>query len=388
MAEIILDQVGKRFPDGVEAIKKVSFTIRDGEFLILLGPSGCGKSTLLNMIVGLEAVTEGEIRMDGKVINDIDPKDRNMAMVFQNYALYPHMTVRENMSFPLKMAKAPRKEIYERVVQTAEILGLGEMLDRKPSHLSGGQRQRVAMGRAIVRRPSVFLLDEPLSNLDAQLREQMRAEIARIQRRLGVTTVYVTHDQTEAMTLGDRVVVLYRGEAQQIGTPRALYEQPRNLFVAAFIGAPAMNFLPAKLDGHRLKLPIGEIAWPLEQAEQLAEGTKLLTAGIRPEDFKEVAIAPAYLQVLHFQVMIDIVEWLGAERYVHFEVKGETSSPRPGGFEHFRFKTGIRGNIRMVARLGTNSPAAEGEKLRLCLDISKVLFFDSETGERLSMPRR
>ena len=246
MAEIDLVDVTKRFPDGTTAVDDVTFTIQDGEFFILVGPSGCGKSTLLNMIVGLEEITEGELKVDGKVVNDVDPKDRNMAMVFQSYALYPHMTVRENISFPLRLAKMDEAEIAERVDEAARILQLSELLDRKPANLSGGQRQRVAMGRAIVREPAAFLMDEPLSNLDAKLRVQTRTQIARLQNRLKTTTVYVTHDQTEAMTLGDRIALMRRGVVQQLGTPRELYEQPANLFVAGFIGSPAMNFLRAR----------------------------------------------------------------------------------------------------------------------------------------------
>ncbi|UCH29899.1 MAG: ATP-binding cassette domain-containing protein, partial [Myxococcales bacterium] len=259
MAEIVLDSVRKRFPVGTVALRDASFTIHEGELFIIVGPSGCGKSTLLNMIAGLDTVSEGEIRVDGKVVNDVDPKDRNMAMVFQSYAIYPHMTVRENMVFPLKLAKLPKDEITRRVEEAAAILQLTELLERKPQALSGGQRQRVAMGRAIVREPAAFLMDEPLSNLDAKLRVQMRTEIARIQHRLGITMVYVTHDQTEAMTLGDRVAVLRDGEVQQIGTPRELYEQPRNVFVAGFIGSPAMGLLPAEFDGERIILPMAEV---------------------------------------------------------------------------------------------------------------------------------
>ncbi len=256
MSEIELRKVSKRFT-GATAVKRANFTIRDGEFFILVGPSGCGKSTLLNMIVGLEDVSEGEIRIDGQRVNELDPKDRNMAMVFQSYALYPHMSVRENMAFPLKLAKLSNPEIDRRVARAAQILELDEYLDRRPRALSGGQRQRVAMGRAIVREPRAFLLDEPLSNLDAKLRVQMRTEIARLHNRLGTTTVYVTHDQTEAMTLGDRIAVLRKGEVLQIGTPRELYERPRNLFVAGFIGSPAMNFLPARRAEGRRTTPNG-----------------------------------------------------------------------------------------------------------------------------------
>ncbi|HYB80618.1 MAG TPA: ATP-binding cassette domain-containing protein, partial [Mycobacterium sp.] len=259
MAEIVLDHVSKSYPDGAMAVQDLSITIADGEFLILVGPSGCGKTTTLNMIAGLEDISSGELRIDGERMNEKAPKDRDIAMVFQSYALYPHMTVRQNIAFPLTLAKMKKSEIAQKVEETAKILDLTDFLDRKPSRLSGGQRQRVAMGRAIVRHPKVFLMDEPLSNLDAKLRVQMRSEIARLQKRLGTTTVYVTHDQTEAMTLGDRVVVMHGGVAQQIGTPDELYAYPANLFVAGFIGSPATNFFPATLTPIGLTLPFGEV---------------------------------------------------------------------------------------------------------------------------------
>src|ERR687889_1800446 len=269
MAEIKLENVTKRFPDGYEAVKHMSLDIKDGEFMILVGPSGCGKSTALRMIAGLEDVTEGELRIGDEVVNDRAPKDRDIAMVFQNYALYPHMTVRENMGFALKMAGEDKASINQKVEEAARILDLQQHLDRKPANLSGGQRQRVAMGRAIVRDPSAFLMDEPLSNLDAKLRVQMRSEIARLQNRLGTTTVYVTHDQTEAMTLGDRVVVMLAGVAQQIGTPEELYNRPANLFVAGFIGSPAMNFFPATMTDVGVQLPFGEVTLTQEASDLL-----------------------------------------------------------------------------------------------------------------------
>ena len=259
MAEIVLAHVHKSYPNGATAVHDLNLTIADGEFLILVGPSGCGKTTTLNMIAGLEDISSGELRIGGERMNEKAPKDRDIAMVFQSYALYPHMTVRQNIAFPLTLAKMKKAEIAQKVAETARVLDLTDLLDRKPSQLSGGQRQRVAMGRAIVRHPKAFLMDEPLSNLDAKLRVQMRGEIARLQRRLGTTTVYVTHDQTEAMTLGDRVVVMHGGVAQQVGTPEELYERPANLFVAGFIGSPAMNFFPATLTAMGLKLPFGEV---------------------------------------------------------------------------------------------------------------------------------
>src|SRR5262245_16816108 len=270
MAEIVLDRVTKSYPNGATAVKDLSITIADGEFIILVGPSGCGKSTTLNMIAGLEDISSGELRIGGDRVNEKAPKDRDIAMVFQSYALYPHMTVRQNIAFPLTLAKVKKDEITRKVDEAAKILDLTELLDRKPAQLSGGQRQRVAMGRAIVRNPKAFLMDEPLSNLDAKLRVQMRAEIARLQKRLGTTTVYVTHDQTEAMTLGDRVVVLLAGVAQQIGTPDELYSTPANLFVAGFIGSPAMNFFPATLTPVGLTLPFGEVMLAAEVQEVIA----------------------------------------------------------------------------------------------------------------------
>src|SRR3954467_2480929 len=264
MAEIALESVWKRYPDGFEAVKDMNLAVADGEFMILVGPSGCGKSTALRMVAGLEEITQGELIIGGERVNELAPRDRDIAMVFQNYALYPHMTVRENMGFALKLAKVSKGEIERKVNEAADILELQAHLDRKPANLSGGQRQRVAMGRAIVRDPKAFLMDEPLSNLDAKLRVQMRAEVARIQNRLGTTTIYVTHDQTEAMTLGDRVAVMRAGVLQQVGPPQELYDNPVNLFVAGFIGSPAMNFMPATVEGDLVKLP--RVQAPLERA--------------------------------------------------------------------------------------------------------------------------
>src|SRR5690348_10497292 len=262
MADIVLDHGSKTYSDGDTAVKDLNLEIADGEFMILVGPSGCGKSTALNMIAGLEDISSGELRIGGEVVNKKAPRDRDIAMVFQSYALYPHMTVRDNIAFALKLAKRPKEEIDAKVNEAAEILDLQNHLERKPANLSGGQRQRVAMGRAIVRSPKAFLMDEPLSNLDAKLRVQMRAEVARIQRTLGTTMVYVTHDQTEAMTLGDRVAVMRAGLIQQVDTPANLYEEPQNLFVAGFIGSPSMNFLPARLEGDTIKLPFGDAPLP------------------------------------------------------------------------------------------------------------------------------
>src|SRR5215203_5906733 len=272
MADIQLDHVTKRFPDGYEAVRDRNLEIKDGEVMILVGPSGCGKSTALRMIAGLEDITDGELKIAGNVVNELSPKDRDIAMVFQNYALYPHMSVRDNMGFALRLRGLDKEEINSKVEDAARILDLEPHLDRKPSQLSGGQRQRVAMGRAIVRDPAAFLMDEPLSNLDAKLRVQMRTEVSRIQQRLGTTTIYVTHDQTEALTLGDRVAVMRSGVLQQVGRRMELYNEPVNLFVAGFIGSPAMNFMPASVEGDTVKLPFGDVRLPQEARERIGRG--------------------------------------------------------------------------------------------------------------------
>src|SRR3954451_23640150 len=294
MAEIVLDRVTKSYPNGATAVNDLSLTIADGEFIILVGPSGCGKTTTLNMIAGLETISSGELRIGGERVNEKEPKDRDIAMVFQSYALYPHMTVRQNIAFPLTLAKMKKAEIAAKVSETAKILDLSELLDRKPSQLSGGQRQRVARGRAIVRQPRAFLMDEPLSNLDAKLRVQMRGEIARLQRRLGTTTVYVTHDQTEAMTLGDRVAVMRGGHLQQVGPPKELYTNPVNLFVAGFIGSPAMNFVAARLEDGTLRLPFGDVPLDGGLRARLDGGKgsqRDVIAGVRPEHFEDARFA-------------------------------------------------------------------------------------------------
>jgi multiple sugar transport system ATP-binding protein len=376
MAEIALHKVTKRFADGTVAVKEADFTIADGEFFILVGPSGCGKSTLLNMIAGIEEISGGEIRVDGKVVNDVDPKDRNMAMVFQSYAIYPHMSVRENLAFPLKLARVAQDEIARRVERAAGILELGELLDRKPGTLSGGQRQRVAMGRAIVRQPVAFLLDEPLSNLDARLRVQTRTEIARLQRNLGTTTVYVTHDQTEAMTLGQRVAVLRKGVVQQIGTPRELYAEPRNIFVAGFIGSPAMNFVPAEIRDGRLVLPMAQI--PVKKPEGH------VIAGIRPELFEDAELVDAKTsEGAVFEAKVDVLEWLGSDLYVHFQVECAAERLRALPEELERATTGAN-RISLVARVDPSSKAAENKKLKLWLDGRQIRLFDAETGQSLS----
>src|ERR1700742_948070 len=322
MADIVLDGVYKTYSDGYTAVKDLNLEIADGEFMILVGPSGCGKSTALNMIAGLEDITAGELRIGGDRVNKKAPKDRDIAMVFQSYALYPHMTVRQNIAFPLTLAKLNKAEIAQKVEETAKILDLSDFLDRKPAQLSGGQRQRVAMGRAIVRDPKAFLMEEPLSNLDAKLRVQMRGEIARLQKRLGTTTVYVTHDQTEAMTLGDRVVVMHSGVAQQIGTPEELYEHPANLFVAGFIGSPAVNFFPATVAPVWLTLPFGEVMLTPEVREVIAQHPEpeSIIVGARPEHLSDAALIDGYqrIKALTFEVKVDLVESLGADKFVYF----------------------------------------------------------------------
>src|SRR5512145_1177316 len=310
MADIVLDGITKRFPDGYEAVKGMNLEIKDGEFVILVGPSGCGKSTALRMIAGLEDITEGELKIGGEVVNERAPKDRDIAMVFQNYALYPHMTVRENMGFALKLAKAPKDEINRKVEEAAKMLDLTEHLDRKPGQLSGGQRQRVAMGRAIVRDPAAFLMDEPLSNLDAKLRVQMRTQVAQLQSNLGTTTVYVTHDQTEAMTLGDRVAVMRAGRLQQVGSPAELYARPDNLFVAGFIGSPAMNFMTGRVEGGVVKLPFGDVRLAGERPG--VEEGKPVIVGIRPESFEDAAlVGEARDRGTTFRAKLQLVESMG-----------------------------------------------------------------------------
>lgn len=385
MAEIVLDHVSKRYPDGATPVKDLSLTIADGEFVILVGPSGCGKSTTLNMIAGLEEITDGELRIGGQRVNEKAPRDRDIAMVFQSYALYPHMTVRQNIAFPLTLAKLSRPEIEAKVAETARTLDLTELLDRKPSQLSGGQRQRVAMGRAIVRQPKAFLMDEPLSNLDAKLRVQMRAEIARLQNRLGTTTVYVTHDQTEAMTLGDRVVVLRAGAAQQVGTPDELYHRPANLFVAGFIGSPAMNFFPAAVTEAGLRLPFGQVI--LGDTARSALGRHARPAnvivGVRPENFEDAALIDAAERArsLTFGVRADLVESLGADKYVYFSTGSDGAHSA-----HLAelAADSVGGEARYVARVSADSAAATGATVELALDATKLHVFDADTGVNLT----
>ncbi len=386
MAEIVLDHVSKSYPDGAIAVKDLSITIADGEFLILVGPSGCGKTTTLNMIAGLEDISSGELRIGGERVNEKAPKDRDIAMVFQSYALYPHMTVRQNIAFPLTLAKIKKTEIAQKVSETAKILDLTDFLDRKPSQLSGGQRQRVAMGRAIVRHPKAFLMDEPLSNLDAKLRVQMRGEIARLQRRLGTTTVYVTHDQTEAMTLGDRVVVMHGGVAQQIGTPDELYERPANLFVAGFIGSPAMNFFPATLTPTGLTLPFGEVTLTPEVQQVIAQHPKPenIIVGVRPEHLAAAALIDGYqrIRALTFEVDVDLVESLGADKYVHFTTAGP--AVHAAQLDELEAGSEVREN-QFVARVPAESKVAIGQSLELAFDTARLAVFDADSGVNLTL---
>jgi multiple sugar transport system ATP-binding protein len=391
MAEIVLDKVTKRYPDGYEAVREMDLDVNDGEIMILVGPSGCGKSTALRMIAGLEDITEGELRIGDTVVNQIAPKDRDIAMVFQNYALYPHMTVRENMAFPLKLAKAPQEEIDSKVQEAAKILDLTQHLDRKPANLSGGQRQRVAMGRAIVRDPQAFLMDEPLSNLDAKLRVQMRTEVSRIQSQLGTTTVYVTHDQTEAMTLGDRVAVMRTGVLQQVGSPGDLYNNPLNLFVAGFIGSPAMNFMPAKLRGDTAELPMAEVRLTGDARERAggADDERTVIAGIRPESFEDVSMVSGDTRDrgTTFKTKIDLVESMGAEKYAYFQVEeAEVESEELRELEEDAGVAEVPGSGvgQVVARLEAASPVERGTDAELWLDSSKLHFFDPETGRSLA----
>lgn len=386
MAKIQLCNVTKQFPDSTRAVSAVSLTIHDGEFFILVGPSGCGKSTLLNMIAGLEEISSGEIFVDNRIINDLDPKDRNMAMVFQSYALYPHMSVRENIAFPLIMHKLSKQEIEKRVEEVTVMLELTDVLDSKPRNLSGGQRQRVAMGRAMVRKPIAFLLDEPLSNLDARLRNQMRTEIARLQRRLGTTTVYVTHDQTEAMTLGDRVAVLKEGIIQQIGTPYELYENPRNLFIAGFIGSPVMNFFPVQIKNNRLFFSILDLETELPQQVCLPEELECAVAGVRPEHFRLLLSNSTVLneQSAAFEATVDIVEWLGAEMLVYFRM-GTSGWPRMQESVCNQISHKQQNNTtNIVVRLNAAKDIKEGDRVKITFDPQKLHLFHPHTGECLT----
>jgi multiple sugar transport system ATP-binding protein len=392
VAEIVLDQVTKRFPDGALAVDKISLDIADGEFVILVGPSGCGKSTTLNMIAGLEDITEGELRIGGKVVNNAAPKDRDIAMVFQSYALYPHMTVRQNMGFALKLAKTPEATINEKVNEAARILDLTQHLDRRPANLSGGQRQRVAMGRAIVRDPSVFLMDEPLSNLDAKLRVQTRTEVSKLQRRLGTTMVYVTHDQTEAMTLGDRLAVMRSGILQQVGSPHELYQNPLNLFVAGFIGSPAMNFMAGKLEEGNLRTSIGDLPLTpkLRQSLESAKVGREVIVGIRPENFEDASLVQPDVrgQGITFRTTIEVVESMGSDVFVYFTQDGGLSA-RVDQLADLADDAGTAesssSDETVTARLDAVTQIKEGEQAELWADARAMHVFDPETGKNLSL---
>jgi multiple sugar transport system ATP-binding protein len=397
VAEVVLTGLGKVYGDGTRAVDDLNLEIRDGEFLVLVGPSGCGKTTALRMIAGLEHISEGTIHIGDKVVNGVPSRDRDVAMVFQSYALYPHLNVRENIGFGLALRKLPKKEIDRRVREVAEVLELQEHLERKPRALSGGQRQRVAMGRAIVREPQVFLMDEPLSNLDAKLRVQMRAQIARVQRDLGVTTVYVTHDQTEAMTLGDRVAVMKRGVLQQVGPPQELYDRPVNLFVAGFIGSPGMNLVTTRLDKdaegrYWVALNSDALLLPesvLHQRPALADHVgKDVVLGIRPEDMEDVALADAQEgQLLHS--VADLVEAMGSDVLVHFPIDAEPAVTedtkelaRDAGTEDLPALGKGKGPV-MVGRFSPRTRIYEGQPVAAWVDTSRLHFFDPETGSSI-----
>jgi multiple sugar transport system ATP-binding protein len=387
MAAIEMRNIVKTYGDGFPAVNNVSIDVADGEFVILVGPSGCGKSTLLRMIVGLEDITSGDMIIGGERVNDKAPRERDLSMVFQNYALYPHLTVYENIAFPLRLAKKlSEQEIDAKVREAAKTLELEEHLDRKPANLSGGQRQRVAMGRAIVRPAKAFLFDEPLSNLDAKLRGQMRTEIARLQRRLGTTTVYVTHDQTEAMTLGDRVAVLKRGVLQQLASPRELYEQPVNLFVAGFIGSPPMNFLPATVRGDKVELPFVTVELPQHARGGKVPEDKLLIAGIRPEYFEDKSVVEDNKldQGATFSATVDVVEWLGNEAYAYIPYE----APPEVAEQLFQLERDLDSEAlrtQLIVSLGSASRVRGGERAELFVDARKMHLFDPSTGDNLSV---
>jgi multiple sugar transport system ATP-binding protein len=386
MAEILIKNVVKQYGDGYLAVDDVSIDIADGEFMILVGPSGCGKSTLLRMIVGLEDITSGDVVIGGTRVNEKAPRDRNLAMVFQNYALYPHLSVFENIAFPLRLRGGMSgAEIKSKVESAAATLELTEHLDRKPANLSGGQRQRVAMGRAIVRDADAFLFDEPLSNLDAKLRGQMRTEILRMQRRMGTTTVYVTHDQTEAMTLGDRVAVLRKGVLQQVATPRELYEQPVNMFVAGFIGSPPMNFVPASVDSGKLSMPFVAMDLPEDVRATVGQREHVMV-GIRPEAFEDSDLLEASKldRGVTCTVKVDVIEWLGNEQYAY--IPYDAPSSMVAGLEELeRELDSERLRSQLVVALDPNSRIRDNSEATLWLDPRRMLIFDTQTGENLTL---
>jgi multiple sugar transport system ATP-binding protein len=396
VADIVLEHITKRYADGALAVDNIDLEIRDGEFVILVGPSGCGKSTTLNMIAGLEDITEGELKIGGVVVNNKAPKDRDIAMVFQSYALYPHMTVRQNMAFALELAHMPDNVIKAKVEEAAKTLDLTQHLDRKPANLSGGQRQRVAMGRAIVRDPAAFLMDEPLSNLDAKLRVQTRTEVSRLQKRLGTTMVYVTHDQTEAMTLGDRVAVMRAGKIQQFGPPQVLYEHPDNLFVAGFMGSPSMNFMTATVEEGMLRSKLGDIPLSdeLRRAMEAAKGARGVIAGVRPEDFEDASLVDSSIRQygVTFNATIDVVESMGSDVFAYFTPAGQDPArdvgPGHAELEELAADSGASdtggANDQITARLDAATKISEGDTAELWVDARKIHVFDAESGKSLT----
>ena len=389
MGEIDIKSAGKIYPNGTRALEDVSITINDGEFVVLVGPSGCGKTTLLRMVAGLEDITEGEIAIGDKTVNEVAPKDRDIAMVFQNYALYPHMSVYDNMAFSLKLRKLPKDEIEQKVKDAAKTLEISELLERKPKALSGGQRQRVAMGRAIVRSPQAFLMDEPLSNLDAKLRVQMRAELGQLHTQLQTTTLYVTHDQVEAMTMGDRVAVIRKGELQQIDTPREIYSNPKNIFVAGFIGSPSMNFVYAKIktENDVIELTFGDnqIRYKDQKKEKLKSfENKEIILGIRPEAFEDGYFANEADYSESIKVKVSLLEQLGSDSYVHFYK--EIKPVQTEAIEEILADEGedisvLGDSTKFIARINPNSTVAEGEEIELKINPSKLHFFDPVSGD-------
>ncbi|MEX5301749.1 ABC transporter ATP-binding protein [Kocuria sabuli] len=387
MASITLNHLVKKYGDGFPAVNDVSIDIADGEFLILVGPSGCGKSTLLRMIVGLEDITSGDLLINGERVNEKEPRERNLSMVFQNYALYPHLTVYENIAFPLRLSKGKfsDEEIDRKVRHASSTLDLDEHLERKPANLSGGQRQRVAMGRAIVRDADAFLFDEPLSNLDAKLRGQMRTEIAQLQRRMGITSVYVTHDQTEAMTLGDRVAVLKKGILQQIASPRELYEQPANLFVAGFIGSPSMNFLPAHVRGDVFETPLGDFPVPQQAAGKLPGDDRIVLLGLRPEHFEDAKFVDEakVSRGTTFDAEFTHTEWMGNEQYGYINYQ-QDETVKAKLDELAQDLDGDEMHPQIVVSLDATSRIRGGTQGRIWIDTRRMHVFDPETGENLT----
>jgi multiple sugar transport system ATP-binding protein len=382
VGEIVLDRVTKVYPNGVCAVEDISLAIGDGEFMVLVGPSGCGKSTLLRMVAGLEDVTEGAVRIGDRDVTELAPRHRDIAMVFQNYALYPHMDVRRNLGYGLKVRKVPKPEVDRRVSEVAEMLGLDQLLDRRPAALSGGQRQRVAMGRAIVREPAAFLMDEPLSNLDAKLRVDMRASLARLHERLGVTTVYVTHDQVEAMTLGQRVAVMRDGRIQQVDTPQQLYLRPVNLFVAAFIGSPSMNLVEATVGNDAVEF--AGVSLPLDPGRRPGNGAGRVILGIRPESFEDAALADASLPQI--EVGVTVLEELGSDAHVIFTLDAPRVEAEELRAAQDDEEAALIVDDRAVwnARVDAKTTAHTGGAIRLAIDTSRLYFFDPNTGESLT----